>query len=211
MKSKLSALAARRGENLVTETAQDPRRPAFCRETSGKDVFPPQNSLAETDSYKPSKTADPIRRPLARLTGREGGKTPPPILEAILWAEIGEARVVRSLRDRPPPRLLAELKRSTGDFAPEAEQGFPRRIKWRHVCGPELSPAQMTDYVETEEDLRLRNPAQPTTSRRQNTAPPVGSSMDAVPSDWKPCVPSDHAALPDLPMPAFLKRTGGDR
>jgi hypothetical protein len=73
-----------------------------------------------------------------------------------------------------------------------------------------LSPAQTTDYVETEEDLRLRNPTQPTTSRRKNTAPAAPNS-EAVPSDWAPCLPSDHATLPDLPLPACLKRTGGDR
>jgi hypothetical protein len=28
-----------------------------------------------------------------------------------------------------------------------------------------------------------------------------------VVSDWKPCLPSDHATLPDLTIPAFLRRT----
>jgi hypothetical protein len=29
---------------------------------------------------------------------------------------------------------------------------------------------------------------------------------DAAPSDWQPCLPSDHATLPDLSIPDFLKR-----
>jgi hypothetical protein len=208
MKSKLSALAARRGEKPI---ADGPALCRDCRETSVKVDFSPQNSPAKTDTCKPPKTAEPIRRPLARLTGRVGSATPPPVLEAILRAEIGEAGVVRNLRDRPPSKLLAELKRGTGDFAAAAEQGFPRRIKWRHVAGPEVSPAQMTDYVETEDDLRLRNPIQPTTSRRKNTAHPATSNPGAAPSDWAPCLPRDHAALPDLPVPSFLKRTGGNQ
>jgi hypothetical protein len=87
-------------------------------------------------------------------------------MEGILRAEIGERGVVRNLRDRPPASLLATLKRSTGNFANEAREGFPRRIKWERIAGPELTPAQMTDYVENEGDMALRFSKQPTTRLR---------------------------------------------
>jgi hypothetical protein len=130
---------------------------------------------------------------------------PPRVKEAILSAEIGEAGVVRSLRDRPPRRLLNKLEASVGNFAPGGGDGFPRRIKWRRIAGPVVSPAQMTDYVKTEEDLRLRNPRQPTTElvgRKQSA-----DDGQIKHSDWVSRLPSDHATLPDLTIPDFLMRT----
>jgi hypothetical protein len=33
-----------------------------------------------------------------------------------------------------------------------------------------------------------------------------GDQVGLVQSDWKPCLPSDHATLPDLSIPDFLER-----
>jgi hypothetical protein len=178
---------------------------SVIEDTSVRIEKTPKNSRVNSDGYTPPKTAKSIRRSLARLAAGDGGTTPPSVLGAILRAEIGEVGVVH----RPPPQLLATLKRSTGDFAAAAQEGFPRRIKWRRVCGPELSPAQMTDYIETEEDLRLRNPRQPDSSRVARRAR-AAASVDGAPSDWQPCMPSD-ATLPDLPIPEFLRCPGGKR
>ena len=35
---------------------------------------------------------------------------------------------------------------------------------------------------------------------------PLPAMVDGVQSDWKACLPSDHATLPDLSIPDFLKR-----
>jgi hypothetical protein len=128
-------------------------------------------------------------------------------MEGILRAEIGESGAVRNLRDRPPASLFATLKRSTGNFANEAREGFPRRFKWRRIAGPEISPAQMTDYVENEGDMALRFPKQPTTRLR------IGKHEPGPAAEIKQSAPAIDASeliatIPDdLSIPAFLKRT----
>jgi hypothetical protein len=162
----------------------------------------PQNKPVDSGGYTPQKPADSIGGPLVRSRGLVATQIPPELMEAVLRAEIGEPGVARNLRDRPPRRLLAKLDASTGNFAPAAKDGYPRRIKWRHACGPKLSPAQLTDYIENEEDLRLRNPRQP---EIREIATRDVSNIDAVPSDWRPVSPA-QPILDDLSIPKFLQR-----
>src|SRR5262249_37423856 len=139
-----------------------------------------------SSSYRHPKSAKSIRRPPARLATGGAGKTPLPVLEAILRAEIGEAGVVRNLRDRPSPELLAKLKCSTGHFAADAQAEFPGRLKWCRVCGPELSPAKMTDYIETEEaPTKFVSPHRAGARRRQRGRRAVGLAAPCAggPSD----------------------------
>jgi hypothetical protein len=130
--------------------------------------------------------------------------------ETILTAEIGELGVVRNIRDLPPRAFVARLRASTGDFAPEGQRGFPSRIKWRHVRGPAVSAAQMSDYVENSDDLALRNPRQPTENdikgKRSTAAADYSAGINAVKrSDWHPVSPARPIA-DDLAIPAFLRR-----
>jgi hypothetical protein len=130
---------------------------------------------------------------------------PPSVQEAILRAEIGDLGVVRSLRDLPPRRLVAKLNASVGDFAPEAKEGFPRRLKWRHIAGPESTRAQQSDYIENADDLALRNPKQPTTPARTARRRPEATG-EIKHSDWRPVNPS-QPITDDLSIPSFLRRS----
>ena len=48
------------------------------------------------------------------------------------------------------------------------------------------------------------------TTCREHRAPTTAAAAHGVPSDWRPCSPSSPID-DDLPIPEFLRRTGGDR
>jgi len=79
--------------------------------------FSPENSEVISDACHQEKTAKPLGSPRLSSRGLRATEVPPELMERILRAEIGERGVIRNLCDQPPPKLLAELKRSTGNFA----------------------------------------------------------------------------------------------
>jgi hypothetical protein len=77
----------------------------------------PKNNVAQSNSYDPQISAKSIGSPRTRLGVGKGIQVPPVVREAILRAEIGEAGVVRNLKDRPPRRLLNKLDASVSDLS----------------------------------------------------------------------------------------------
>jgi hypothetical protein len=73
-----------------------------------------KNSAVDSNGYNPPQTAKSIRSPRARWGTGKGIQVPAGLGETILRAEVGEVSVVRNLRDLPPRRLLAELRRGGG-------------------------------------------------------------------------------------------------
>jgi hypothetical protein len=90
-------------------------------------------------------------------------------------------------------------------------EGFPRRLSWRHVAGPELAPAQMQEIILEPDDYRRLDPKQPdppqeveTCRARASTEAWVASfaADQATLSNWTP-TGAGHE-MSDLPV--FLDR-----
>jgi hypothetical protein len=133
---------------------------------------------------------------------------------------------MRQVADHPTrageaPKILREtlprrgLPRPPANFAARervrSPEGFPRRLSWRHVAGPELAPVQMQEIILEPDDYRRLNPKQPdppqeveTCRARASTEAWVASfaADQAALSNWTPT-----GAGPEMSdLPVFLDR-----
>jgi hypothetical protein len=70
---------------------------------------------------------------------------------------------------------------------------------WRVVAGPVIT-ANIYHCATVAPDEQRARQAVP------DRTPVSPETPGAAPSDWKPCLPSDHITLPDLSIPDFLRR-----
>jgi hypothetical protein len=124
-------------------------------------------------------------------------------------------RLQPSRKDREGTRTQATVTRPEHHIENTCEirtkNGHPRPLI---IAGPvesyserSLRAASLPLDPATAESQRRANDWE--TIRRETawgTVARNNTQADGSPSDWKPCLPSDGASLPDLPIPEFFRR-----